>query len=150
MKVDIVLTAVHHVDALYALIDEDRAHLANLIWAKGATRESTHHYLAMTAFDPNQSLHTIYADGNIAGVIVQRRNVNHSQAELGYWVGKRYSNKGVATAAVGLATMMPIVPLTARVRVGNTHSISVLTKNFFREVSDDGEWKTFRKSRRGD
>ena len=150
MNVSVDRTSFRDAALLYALIDEDREHLANLVWAKDATLESTTQYLAMAAFDPNQTLCTIFADGQPAGLIVGRRAADGASAELGYWVGKRYSNQGVATAAVERATFAPMIPLTARVRVGNTRSISVLTKNGFVETSNDGEWKTFRKSSRGD
>ena len=43
---------------------------------------------------------TLVADGSFLGVIGIHPDDNGSQAELGYWVGKPYWNRGYATEAV--------------------------------------------------
>jgi len=47
----------------------------------------------------------IYADDAVAGVmgLFRGEDVYRCNAEIGYWVGKRYWNQGIATAAIGEA-----------------------------------------------
>ncbi|APZ93305.1 GNAT family N-acetyltransferase [Fuerstiella marisgermanici] len=54
---------------------------------------------------------------------------------IGYWIGKEFWGRGVATQALNLLLLeVPIRPLHARVAVSNVASIRVLEKCGFREI----------------
>ncbi len=74
---------------------------------------------------------TIVADGVVAGNIGSWPD--HGQQLLGYWVGREWWGRGVATQALALlVTEVPIRPLHAHVAVHNVGSIRVLEKCGFR------------------
>jgi RimJ/RimL family protein N-acetyltransferase len=84
---------------------------------------------------------TILVAGEVAGNIVSFEQ--HGQTEIGYWVGRSYWGKGIASAA--LAALLQHVktrPLYAHVVAHNHGSLRVLQKNGFticgREIGDDG------------
>jgi RimJ/RimL family protein N-acetyltransferase len=74
---------------------------------------------------------TIVADGVVAGNIGCWPQ--DGQRLLGYWVGREFWGRGVATKAVALLVdEVPIRPLYAHVAVHNVGSIRVLEKCGFR------------------
>ena len=89
---------------------------------------------------------TIVADGMVAGNIGSWQE--NGQQLLGYWVGREYWGRGVATQALALLVAeVSIRPLYAHVAVHNVGSIRVLEKAGFRRdrgqeakapASDDG------------
>ena len=89
---------------------------------------------------PNDSLmtRTIVDDGAVAGNIScweqDRRRL------VGYWVGREFWGRGLATAALGeLAAEIPERPLHAWVAASNVGSIRVLEKCGFVEVERHAE-----------
>jgi RimJ/RimL family protein N-acetyltransferase len=77
--------------------------------------------------DDTAVLHTIVADGVVAGNIVSW--LQNGQRLLGYWVGREHWGHGIATKALG--QFMDVVstrPLYAHVAVHNVGSIRVLEK----------------------
>jgi len=81
--------------------------------------------------DDTLVLRTIVADGMVAGNIGSWQD--SGQQLLGYWVGREYWGRGVATQALALLVdEMSIRPLFAHVAVHNAGSIRVLEKCGFR------------------
>ncbi|KQB33808.1 MULTISPECIES: GNAT family protein [Acidiplasma] len=82
----------------------------------------------------------IYFNGRIAGVIgLKDIDYLNNRAHIGYWIGKKYRNRGIATSAVGLVsnvakTYFGMHTLYTKVLVNNIPSINVLLKNRF-EIS---------------
>jgi RimJ/RimL family protein N-acetyltransferase len=75
---------------------------------------------------------TVLVDGKVAGNIVSFER--DGRREVGYWIGRRYWGKGIATGA--LAAFLGQVstrPLYARVATHNVGSIRVLEKCGFTE-----------------
>ena len=74
---------------------------------------------------------TIVADGKVAGYIGSWQQ--DGQHLLGYWVGREYWGRGVATKALErLLDEVSVRPLHAHVAVHNASSIRVLQKCGFR------------------
>jgi RimJ/RimL family protein N-acetyltransferase len=78
-------------------------------------------------------------DGHFCGVIglVGQKDVYRKTAEIGYWIGEPYWNKGIATVAVKLITEYGFDQLGyVRIHTGvfeyNTGSMKVLEKNGYK------------------
>jgi RimJ/RimL family protein N-acetyltransferase len=88
------------------------------------------HWAKVRADDTNV-VRTIVADGMVAGNIGSWRQ--NGQQLLGYWVGREYWGRGVATRALALLVdEVSIRPLYAHAAVHNVGSIRVLDKCGFR------------------
>ena len=81
----------------------------------------------------------IYNDETFVGVgsIVPQDDVYRHSAEIGYWLGEPFWNKGYATAAVKLLTQhafeqLNLVRVYAGVFAGNTASMKALEKAGYR------------------
>ena len=88
--------------------------------------------------DPTVTTRTILLDGAVAGNIVSWEQ--DENWEVGYWLGREYWGKGVATAA--LSQFLEVVttrPLFAHVAKHNTGSIRVLEKCGFIFDSETGD-----------
>jgi RimJ/RimL family protein N-acetyltransferase len=91
--------------------------------------------------DPSNVLHTVLADGVVAGNIVSWEQ--SGQRLVGYWIGREHWGRGIATAALGrLLEVLPDRPVHAHVAVANAGSIRVLRKCGFQQagppVTGDG------------
>lgn len=82
----------------------------------------------------------ITADGQIAGImgLFIGEDVYRCNAEIGYWVGRRFWGRGIATEAVAQAvryawTTLPVDRVYAEVFSNNLASQRVLLKNGFVE-----------------
>jgi RimJ/RimL family protein N-acetyltransferase len=91
--------------------------------------------------DPTTTFRTVVLDGVVVGAI-QSWEVD-GRREVGYWIGREYWGRGIATAA--LAAFLEVDrtrPLTARVATHNGGSLRVLQKSGFRVLreqrADDG------------
>ena len=103
------------------------------------------HWAKVRADDANV-LRTIVADGQVAGNIGSWQQ--DGQQLLGYWVGRDFWGRGVATRALALLVdEVSVRPLYAHVVAHNVGSIRVLEKGGFRrdrgqeakaQTSDDG------------
>ena len=81
--------------------------------------------------DDTVVVHTIVADGMVAGNIGSWQD--NGQRLLGYWVGREYWGRGVATQALArFVEEVSTRPLYAHVAVHNVGSIRVLDKCGFR------------------
>lgn len=93
------------------------------------------HWAKCMADDTNV-LKAIILDGRVAGSIVSW--VQSGRRHVGYWLGREYWGRGIATAA--LARFLACVkarPLYAHVATANTASIRVLQKCGFTIAQDD-------------
>ena len=81
---------------------------------------------------------TILFDGHVAGNIVSFEQ--SGEREVGYWIGKRFWGKGVATEALSeFLGYMKVRPLYARVAKHNIASIRVLEKCGFMVSGEEVE-----------
>jgi RimJ/RimL family protein N-acetyltransferase len=85
--------------------------------------------------DESTLTRTVLVDGAVAG------NIGSWEADgerfVGYWIGREYWGRGVATAALGLFLgEEPVRPLHAHVVVHNVGSIRVLEKCGFTRTAD--------------
>ena len=88
------------------------------------------HWAKVRADDANV-LRTIVADGLVAGNIGSWQQDGHQF--LGYWVGREFWGRGVATQALALLVdEVSVRPLYAHVVAHNVGSIRVLEKTGFR------------------
>jgi RimJ/RimL family protein N-acetyltransferase len=88
------------------------------------------HWARVRADDANV-VRTIVADGQVAGNIGSWQD--HGQQLLGYWIGREWWGRGVATQALALLVdEVSVRPLHAHVVVHNVGSIRVLEKCGFR------------------
>lgn len=80
-------------------------------------------------------IQTVVVDGKVAGSVL--KYMMEGRPELGYWFGRNYWGKGVATQAVGMfIEALGIRPLYAHVAKDNVGSIRVLEKNGFKLIEE--------------
>lgn len=94
--------------------------------------------LARRTTDDKGWLHAILVDGQVVGGISLNfgDDVYHRMGELGYWVGKAYWGRGIASEAVRQICARAfreteIIRIEAEVLTNNPGSIRVLEKNYF-------------------
>jgi RimJ/RimL family protein N-acetyltransferase len=81
-------------------------------------------------------MRTIKLDNEIAGSIA--KFVMEGEAEITYWLDKKYWGKGLATAALKkFLTIEKTRPIFARVAFDNFGSQKVLEKSGFKKVGTD-------------
>jgi RimJ/RimL family protein N-acetyltransferase len=79
---------------------------------------------------------TVLFDGQVAGNVVSFEQ--DGQREVGYWIGRRFWGRGVATAALSaFLDLLKTRPLYARVAKHNVASIRVLEKCGFEVSGED-------------
>ena len=77
--------------------------------------------------DTSVIIRTIISDSQVAGFILKYET--DSNAEIGYWIGRRFWGKGIASAAlIAFLEELPMRPLHARAAKDNIASIRVLEK----------------------
>jgi RimJ/RimL family protein N-acetyltransferase len=87
--------------------------------------------------NPSGILNTILADDNVAGNVVYWEAAGESN--IGYWLGKTYWGKGIASAALAqFLTKIGARPVYAHVAKHNFASIRVLQKCGFQLAGEDG------------
>jgi len=91
---------------------------------------------------PTGVIKTIVFDGQVAGNVL---GFEHSgQHEVGYWLGRDYYGKGIATVALSLFLReFRVRPLYAHVAKHNGASIRVLEKCGFKMTGEDSAFATF-------
>jgi RimJ/RimL family protein N-acetyltransferase len=93
--------------------------------------------------DPTVVVRTVELDGAVVGNVVSWRSAEGRL--VGYWIGREYWGRGIATAALGsLLEVIPERPLHALVAAGNAGSIRVLEKCGFVRIGEDEEGFVFR------
>lgn len=91
--------------------------------------------------EPSVVVRTIEAGSDVAGNIVSW--VQDGQREVGYWIGREFWGRGIATAALSqFLDLFEVRPLVAYVGSANIGSCRVLAKCGFRAtgnvIDDDG------------
>jgi RimJ/RimL family protein N-acetyltransferase len=87
-----------------------------------------------TRLDPSVVQRTVIADGRVAGNMVSWSDADHR--EVGYWLGRDFWGRGIATAALDLfLELVSSRPLEAHVAAHNTGSRRVLEKCGFRAAA---------------
>jgi RimJ/RimL family protein N-acetyltransferase len=85
------------------------------------------HWTTRILGDPTVLVRTVTADGEPAGHVVSWWK--EDRRFVGYWLGRRFWGRGVATAALaGFLDLEPVRPLYADPYAGNTASIRLLEK----------------------
>ncbi len=102
-------------------------------------------FIRLTQKEHPRVTFAIAYEGQLCGVtgLVPQSDVYKKTAEIGYWLGEPYWNKGIATRAVKLLTdygfnQLEFVRIYAGIFEYNTASMKVLTKNRY---SEDGIFK---------
>jgi [ribosomal protein S5]-alanine N-acetyltransferase len=102
-------------------------------------------FIKLTQKETPQTTFAIEYDGQFCGVIglVGQSDVYKKTAEIGYWLGEPYWNKGIATVSVKLITdygfnQLGFIRIHTGVFEYNIGSMNVLTKNGY---SKDGVFK---------
>src|SRR6185503_1313729 len=99
-------------------------------------RESFMAHWAKIMADQSNILKTILFDGQVAGNIVSWES--SGEWEVGYWIGKEYWGKGIATKALLLfLDLVQTHPLYAHVAKHNIGSLRVLEKCGFMVIGED-------------
>lgn len=103
------------------------------------------YFIKLTQNDNPQMTFAIEYDNQFCGVIglVKQSDVYKRTAEIGYWIGEPYWNKGIATVAVKLITeygfnTLDLIRIHTGVFEYNIGSMKVLTKNGY---TKDGVFK---------
>jgi RimJ/RimL family protein N-acetyltransferase len=91
--------------------------------------------------DPATLVRIITFDGTVAGMVLSF--IRNGVRELGYWIGRDYWGRGIASHAV--AAFLPLDyyrPLTAHVVKDNVRSLRVVEKNGFVKTGEvtDAAW----------
>lgn len=100
------------------------------------TREHAETWFAHAQNNPGEHVFAVLGDGVFMGVVGLMYEKEHARAELGYWLGQAYWNKGVMSAAAKLAVAYAFFELGVRKVYSrcfgvNTASRRVLEKNGF-------------------
>jgi RimJ/RimL family protein N-acetyltransferase len=99
-------------------------------------REAFAEHWAKVLADDSVSKKTILFDGHVAGNIM--RFEQSGQPLVGYWIGRNYWGKGIATRALSeFLGQVAARPLYARVAKHNVASIRVLEKCGFTVAGED-------------
>lgn len=130
MDITLRVPTVGDTNELYAVIDRNREHLTNLVWAASATRESTEAFLS--SVPESEKLHVILDDGAIIGMITLR-DAQPGVYQLGYWLANDHRHLGIMQNAV--RQILPMVSDThmviAQIRRTNLASAKVLKETGF-------------------
>jgi len=105
-------------------------------------REAFMAHWAKCLTDPTIVIRTIVFDGAVAGNVLTFERSGHR--EVGYWLGRDFYGKGVATQALAaFLREFRVRPLFAHVAKHNPASVRVLEKCRFKLVGDDKEFATY-------
>lgn len=109
-EVELRLLQPQHADALFALIDANRAHIGEwLIWVDSTrTVNDTLQFIKSTLkqfADHDGSTFGIFYNGQLAGTIgFHYYDWRDSRTEIGYWLGAEFNGRGIMTRAVRALT----------------------------------------------
>lgn len=118
-------------------LDPDANHMAAFTSRDPADEEAfTAHWTRILA-DRTNTNRTILVSGQVAGNIACYEDED-GRPEVGYWIGKDYWGKGIATAALrAFLTVVTVRPIYARVAKDNLASLRVLQKCGFAIIGED-------------
>ena len=103
------------------------------------TRQDAENWITFVTTDPNNFSYAIANDEELIGSIgaILNQDVNRFTAEIGYWIGEPFWNKGITTKAVKtfcnyIFTEHSFNHLTASIFAGNDASMQVVKKAGFK------------------
>lgn len=105
-EISLMLVSSYRADDVYALIDSNREHIGEFLpWLTPEyNRESYDQFIAMARqdFAKQTAYGTIiyYKDQPAGAVGLHVRQSSSHEAEIGYWLGKTFTGKGIMTRAV--------------------------------------------------
>jgi RimJ/RimL family protein N-acetyltransferase len=101
-----------------------------------ADREAFAVHWSRLLADEAVTVRTVLVDGEVAGNVLLFPHAG--QPEVGYWLGRRFWGRGVATRALAqFLDLIPVRPLYARAAKDNAASVRVLGKCGFVVVGED-------------
>lgn len=105
---------------------------ARAVWTPRDRAAFDAHWAKIMA-DPDGLLRTVLVDGDIAGSIVSW--THEGRRNVGYWIGREYWGRGVATAALtAFLDVDPHRPMYADPFESNAASVAVLRRCGFTEA----------------
>lgn len=122
-------------------LDADANYMAAFTSRDPADREAFMEYWAAILDDMSIIIKTILFNGEIAGNIVSYEDREFGKREVGYWIGRPYWGKGIASRALSaFLRCVQTRPLYARVAKDNIASLRVLQKCGFTICGEDKEF----------
>jgi RimJ/RimL family protein N-acetyltransferase len=99
-------------------------------------RDAFRAHWARLLADETVTVKTVVVDGRVAGNVLLF--LHGGQPEVGYWLGREFWGRGVATRALAeFLRLVPLRPLYARAAKDNAGSIRVLHKCGFVVIGED-------------
>ena len=96
------------------------------------------HWTTRILGNPVAACRTVLFDANVVGYASAWTGAETGQRLLGYWIGREFWRRGIASVAVAqFVQSEPIRPLTAHVAKHNLGSIRVLEKTGFTRTGED-------------
>ena len=124
--------------------DEEALHMAAFTPPDPADRPALIAHWQRLMVAPDIVYRTIVADGQVAGSLVYFTMFD--QPQVGYWLGRTFWGKGIATQALQLfLKLIPERPLYGRTAFDNLGSQRVLQKCGFKLVARDRGYANARK-----
>jgi RimJ/RimL family protein N-acetyltransferase len=121
--------------------DTESRHMAAFTSRDGDDRDAFMAHWARVRGEDSSVTRTILYDEQVAGSVgswLEPGDSTEAQRHLGYWLGKAYWGKGIATRALTLYLReLPTRPLYAHAAKDNHGSIRVLEKCGFTLLSED-------------
>jgi ribosomal-protein-serine acetyltransferase len=105
-EIKLSLTISQYADEIFTLVDENRDHLKQWMpWLDSVKKvEDTRQFvdLQLSKFQKGEALHeTIFYQNRVAGVLgFNRINSQNKVGQIGYWLGKKFTGRGIVTLAV--------------------------------------------------
>jgi RimJ/RimL family protein N-acetyltransferase len=134
---EVELREVRESDLEVFFLDQADEEAARMAAFPSRTRDRfMEHWKTKVLADPGAVVRTVLAGGEVAGNLVIFDGP--TGREVGYWIGRRFWGRGVATAA--LAALLREVderPLSAHVAKHNPGSLRVLQKCGFEIVAEE-------------
>lgn len=139
-------TAIADLDYLFEFqLDEDAKYLAAFTPKDPADKPAYINKFTKLLSDPTVNNQTIMSGNTIAGSIAKFEL--EGNAEITYWIDKRFWGKGIATQALQIfLTLEKSRPLLGRVAFDNYASQKVLEKNGFVKIGADKGFANARQS----
>jgi len=134
---EIKLRAVIESDLPIFLVHQQDPQATAMAAFPAREREAHLAHWARIMADQTNILRTVVVDGEVVGNIVSWDQ--SGRREVGYWLGREFWGRGIATRALGLfLDQVALRPLYAHVAKHNVASRRVLEKCGFRIIGADG------------
>jgi len=139
LHTQVTLRKTQHTDLAFLFqfqLDKEANYLAAFTSKDPGDKEAYLEKFTKLLNDPTINMHTIWLDDTIAGSIA-KYEIN-GEAEISYWIDKRFWGKGLATTALQqFLTIENIRPISGRTAFDNIGSQRVLEKCGFVRVGQD-------------